>query len=440
MTNLRTIIDPCIRCLHISFMSTTCLSKEALVRAAAVAALFACETREQSSGPTGDLEPHPLCAECRAVAENTDISSSDLSCCTASRSALEAGDAKAAAFDVDRYVSWIEAGFDGPFTWRRSWGASSTSGYSTQTELALAASVEGVEYVAQEPYVDGRNALLCQSVSCEDYLDFRIRLDLAAADGSIAGQAEIHGRSQSFPEAVVAAGELPIANFSGSLDIGSVDEVQQQEGGIIAVITFSDHGAQGRISPWIGALAEDPQGVGVGGGPLEGRWPLANCVERGFPISIDEPFAAAESRSPSELFEEFARGFGSSRSPATWYDGTTTEVLAEIAGDFRQVCGGGENPHLYYSVPLHLQTGDSRLDVVVDAELSLRWDAIDGLLWTWRMETDVVDGLSMREIVGDGIEVNPATPEAQLTAVYESGGGFVSLAAVGQPQVEYLRW
>jgi hypothetical protein len=363
---------------------------------AAVLAL-SCNTKRVADAE--ERTPRPLCPDCAGVdsagGETTDFSGSRVECCDATRSTTSLDDPRALALGAERYAGWIEAGYEGPFQWRRSWGATFASGYDAQTRLTLTANVDGLEYVDQERSLTPSNPYICPSIPCDDYLEFVLHVELATADGALSGGGELHARSLSTGW-LRSYGSLPITEFTGTLALGT-EERPPRVGAIGASVSFSEHGVEGQVLPWIRESSE-----GGRSSELMGTFPTPACsgVVSGPMLTVDAVIPVAGGATVSELFESLIVPMEAKWSmPARWLDGTATELTATIVGGVEQACG--EYPRIGFWAPLHVQTADGRLDMTQRAISLVSWNNLgQPEILGWFVETEVSSSESLKAALG----------------------------------------
>jgi hypothetical protein len=394
-----------------------------LALCAAATAVLSCEATPRSSEPTptgsgaastSSDAAHPLCANCSLEAQPA-ASRADEVCCTATRTSVDPADPRAVALGVDRYVKWIEGGYDGPFRWRRSWGSTRAKGFDRQTRLQLTASVQGIEYVDQERSMDPSNPLLCPSVACDDYLDFDISVQVATEDGAINATADLHAATQTYTDSIVSTENPDLGAFTGKLDLG-VAQVQSQKGGVATELQFSESGVQGILVPWISSQPMS-EGGDAYSAPLVGEWPVPTCAGKGLPIGLDIALDSASGRTMRQLFADVSLQFDGMSVPASWGDGTRTEMTVGEPDGIEQACSDGATTgHVMTS--LHFQTADGKVDEVLPAQFSLAWDTGgDTLVWGWLAQSEVLDKSSLRAIVG-----SLADGSSDQEAMIQAGG------------------
>jgi hypothetical protein len=249
----------------------------------------ACQTEPASV--SGEARVKPLCPDCESLSAADEAVSigSRLNCCASERSAIASNDPRALALGVERYVRWIEAGYQGPLEWRRRWGSSALTGFEPLTRIELVARVEGIEWVRQTRSDSPSNPLLCPSIACDDYLELTIQTDMRTADGALAGSGTVRGSAFS-PAFVTARADLPIADFAGALNLAGVDE-RPRVGGVFTSVTFFEGGVQGTLTPWVSELPFSPGSLlsSLAAAPLPAMWPAKACRNADLPLDLDEP-------------------------------------------------------------------------------------------------------------------------------------------------------
>lgn len=366
-----------------------------------------------------------------------------LYCCTSTRTSVDRNDARARGLGLERDLSLIEAGYHGPFQWRSSWGSSRANGFEPETGLQLAASVQKIELVDQEPAPDTSNPLLCLHVTCDDYLEFGIHVEMATDDGAIRGGGDLGATAYGSPLVVRGVAALPLAAFSGKLDLG-VREVLPHSGGVMTLLDFSDSGVQGWLFPWMGRYPQFPDFDPPyrDPGPLMGQWPVPSCAGKGLPIDVDLPLETWPGGTLRSLFARVTAELESaSTAAATWSDGTTTEVSMHVVGEIGHVCR--QNPTgIQLEVPLQLQTSDGRIDQVLPANFGIVWDAGEELpVWSWQILSEVLDTQSIQGMVGPigkGIKAQEARIEA--TGQLQHGSWSITDKSGSPLRSKYLHW
>ena len=389
------------------------------------------------------MPDRPLCPDCTLNIEPSNLIVDRLYCCTATRTDVDANDPRALGLGVERDLRLIEAGYQGPFQWRRSWGSKRTRGFAAETGLQLVASVQAIQYVDQEPAPDPSNTLLCPQFTCDDYLEFGIHVEMATDDGAIRGGGDLLATAYGSPLVVRGGAALPIATFSGQLDLGSLD-VQPHSGGVLTAFEFSELGVQGYLFPWLGQYPEypdfDPPQRDTG--PVMGQWPVPTCVGRGLPLDVDVPLETWPGGTARHLFAQVTAELeAAAAAPATWSDGTTTEVAMHVVGQIDHACRDTPT-RIHVTVPLQLQTSDRRIDQVFPAEFGIAWDAGETqLVWGWYTQSEVLDTASIQRIVGpigQGMKAEEARVEA--TGQLQHGSWSIIEKSGSPLRSKHLQW
>lgn len=396
--------------------------------------LFGCGTTASQDENADTAVAHPLCPGCIAGGESTDFNGSGLVCCTeAARNAVSVDDPRALVLESGRYAEFIPANFASTLKWQRGWDSSGVTGYEQETVIELTSTIQRLEVVDQERAAEPSNPLICPNVSCDDYLEFTVNVDIATADGAIRGSGELQARSSEFG-VLRAAGDLPLSEFSGTLDLG-VDVAQSSAGALTTELLFFQQGIQGMAMPRIRAQETDRYFS-----PLSAMWPSPNCVGAGVPWDRDEPLSSMQDRTGREIFSDLiARMQPVAIAPAVWLDGSTTQVEVTALPEVEQVCVGTAFNQLI--APLRVRTADGRVDALLSASFPVRWDPIEGLTGgAWTSETGVMDGQSIAQLVPSLSNLGEA--EVMLSAAYNSeAGGLTVKANDGTLRVvEHLSW
>jgi len=383
------------------------------------------------------LEPGP-CPDCRAegTASSSQAPQEGGLCCSGTRVPIDATDPRARALGADTFIASIQAGYAGPFAWRRSWGASRASGFDETTELRLSASVQGLEYVDLEP--DTSVPACSTPVRCDDALVFDIHVELETADGALAGAGDVHARAWTDQDLAYVYEGLPLRAFTGNLDLG-VDAAPVRVGSLVLGIEVTSSGLQGRIQPFIRRvpnLASDA--------PVSGEWPAPSCFNRGLPVDMDAPLEPGPAGTARELFAGVVNELQAApAAPATWLDGTMTEVTVELAGDVTEACNdilrGSLGGSVNVQVPVHLATSDGRLDQTLPAWFRIDWSPGGGPpTWRWLSRTDVLDTAALQGLVAD-YQPDQEQLEANLTANGSAASGMWRVAGQTEEVLDGLQ-
>ncbi|HEU4576990.1 MAG TPA: hypothetical protein VFS67_01960 [Polyangiaceae bacterium] len=354
-------------------------------------------------------------------------------CCVETRTSVDRQDSRAIGLGIDRYVKWIEAGYEGPFQWNRSWGSTAAKGFEAQTRLQFSASVERVEYVDEGKSEDFRNSnpLICPNVSCSSYLDLYIHVRVATADGAVSGEGDLHATTAVSAESLSGGADLPIAAFTGKLDLG-VTPTERRTGGMLIALQFSDAGMQGSLTPWITGV--DPSEGGVDyRGPLVGQWPVPTCMGKGLPIGLDTGLDSASGRTTRELFAEVTSQIRAMSTTAS-LDRAITEMTVELPGEIDYACDNGP-AGVNVMTSLHFRSTDGKLDEVLPTRFQLVWDpGAEPVVWSWQAQTEVLDKDSLEALAGPLAE-GKSEREAMIVATGNNAvqGTWAVNGATGKP-------
>jgi hypothetical protein len=343
-------------------------------------------------------------------------------------------DSRAVALGIDRYVKWIETGYEGPFQWNRSWGSTSAKGFEAQTRLQFSASVQRVEYVDQTRAEDGNaNPYICSRLSCSGYLDLYTHVRVATADGAISGEGDVHATTAGSPEELIGWADLPIAEFTGNLDLG-VTPSEPRKGGMSIALQFSEAGMQGSLTPWITRVYASEGGVDYQG-PLVGQWPVPTCMGKGVPIGLDTGLDSASGRTTRELFAEVTSQIRAMSNAPAPLDRMSSEMTVGMPGEIDYACSDSPT-RVNLMTSLHFQSTDGKVDEVLPAQFTLVWDpGEEPIVWSWQAQTEVLDKVSLEALVGSLAESN-SEPEAMIVATGNSTvqGTWAVNGANGKPR------
>lgn len=377
---------------------------------ALVAGLAACGGAEQGAGAKGGASERLICPSCErhAGGESSDFGDGTTHLpltgsgvwpaatpCEQSEQVSNIDVATARELGFGDALDQLDRSFEVPFSWTalELTQGSAAAGYSPETRLEGTLAIASIRHRA--PSLSG----------CEDLLEVRLAMTLAAADGAFSISGHVNARSVHRGDLMTEAyGALDLSQVQGSLEIHPPD-YDALAAFIVPFIYLWPE--ETRLSMQVVALDPadfDSDSPGYQYIPLEGRGPVDACIPPMLPLDLAEPMPFADGVSFAQSFPELASAFTARSRPAAWRSGGETTVTHELGGPF-DLCVG-DNEVVKYSVPYRVVSADARVSIEATARAFARYG--EGVLmnaWVeiFRQEVELRDTFASRTGIS-GIE------------------------------------